>query len=90
MRTEAAERLQLEKQLELLNCDATVTKKEEHMLQEVILLEEKTNLILDNGARQLQKLFRGCRDRTIVRTLKKKMKKGKNGKRKGKSSKKKK
>lgn len=81
---EIHERTELEQLLQLHELNNYTNDKEEATLQSVLDLERKAEAILDNAAAQLQKLYRGMRDRALVKKLKKKSKKGK---KKGKKSK---
>mmetsp|Transcript_2234 Transcript_2234/g.3180 ORF Transcript_2234/g.3180 Transcript_2234/m.3180 type:complete len:302 (+) Transcript_2234:1-906(+) len=82
---EQEEKANLEKQLALQDLDDSKAKYEQALIQSVIDLESKADSILFIAAAQLQKLYRGKRDRAAVKKLKKKSKKGK--KLKGKKSK---
>ena len=55
-------------------------EKEQKMIQTVIELECEADKILFHAATQLQKLYRGIRDRSLVKLMKKKSKKGKKAK----------
>ncbi len=82
---EQDEKTSLEKEIALQDLDDSIAKDEQALIQSVIDLESKADAILFNAAAQLQKLYRGNRDRAAVKKLKKKSKKGK--KQKGKKSK---
>lgn len=82
---EQNERIRLEKLLILQDLNSNIAADEEVLIKSVIDLELEADAILFKAAAHLQKLYRGLRDRAIVKKLKKKSKKGK--KQKGKKSK---
>ena len=81
------EKEKLEQLISLQVQNDNIKAKEEALIQSVIDLESQADAILFDAATNLQKLYRGARDRAMVKVLKKKSKKGKKGK--GKKSKKK-
>jgi chromosome segregation ATPase len=76
-------RNELEEYFQRVDENNAVKKKEEEALQRVAEISRKAQELLDNGACQLQRLYRGMRDRSLVQKLKKASKKGK-GKKDGK------
>ena len=87
---EAQRRVDLERHFKLMERNRKIVEEEEALLQSVTALENKADAILFHGATQLQRLFRGLRDRALIRKKKKKSKKNGKGKGKGKSKSKKK
>ena len=90
---EAKSREELERHFKLMDRNRNIATEEEALLKKVTALENESDAILFHGATQLQRLFRGLRDRALIRKKKKKGKKGKKhgkGKGKGKSKSKKK
>ena len=73
--TEQRERERLETYFDKIDTNAEICKNEEKIIQRVYDLEIQAESILNHGALQLQKIFRGCRDRAIVAKLKQKKKK---------------
>jgi hypothetical protein len=80
---ETTERDKLEKLIALQVENDDIVAKEKAIIQSVIDLETETDNIIYKAASSLQKLYRGMRDRALVKRLKKKSRK------KGKSKKKK-
>jgi hypothetical protein len=69
-------RTELEEHFELVDKNNAAKKREEDALQLVQALKTKAQALLDNGAAQLQKLYRGKRDRALVAKMKSSRKKG--------------
>lgn len=90
MDAEAKERERLQNHFDLIDENERIRLKEEAILQRVVELEEEADRILNHGATQLQKLYRGMRDRAVVAKLKGKKSKGRKGTNKGGAKKKKK
>lgn len=70
-------RKELEEHFERVDENNVVKKREEEALQRVADISKRAQKLLDNGAIQIQKLYRGMRDRAVVQKLKKASKKGK-------------
>lgn len=70
----------LEEHFERVDANNAVKQKEEEALQRVADIMRKAQELLDTGAAQLQRLYRGMRDRALVQKMKKSKKKGKKGK----------
>ncbi len=85
---EEMERETLETYFDKIDTNAKICEKEEKLIQRVYDLELQVESILNHGALQLQKLFRGCRDRAIVAKLKERKNRKKKGKKKGATKKK--
>ena len=82
---ELEEVIKLEKYFNLIDHNTQICKEEEEILACVKRKEEEALKMLSVGAVQLQKLFRGKKDRAIVARMKsKKAKRGKSKKKKGK------
>ena len=77
IKVEQHERIELEQLLKLHELNNDVTAQEEARIQSVIDLEHKATSILEHATVQVQKLYRGMRDRAWVKKLKAKSKKGK-------------
>ncbi len=77
---EKEERQKLEQLIALHVLNDSTIEREELLIKTVLDLELEANTILFNAATQMQKLYRGVRDRVLVKSLKKKNKKGKKGK----------
>lgn len=74
-------RTELEEHFVRVDANNAAKKKEEEALERVAEISRKAQELLDAGASQLQRLFRGMRDRAIVEKMKKaSKKKGKMGK----------
>ena len=76
MDEENKERQRLQDHFDLIDENDRIRRKEEAVLRRVVELEEEAERILDNGATQLQRLFRGMQDRAIVDKMKNKKKRG--------------
>lgn len=76
MDEENKKRQRLQDHFDLIDDNDRIRRKEEAVLRRVVELEEGAERILDNGATQLQRLFRGMRDRAIVDKMKNKKKRG--------------
>lgn len=79
-------RKELEEHFQEVDKNNFEKQQEENALKAVRELEKKAMALLDNGATQMQKLYRGVRDRKLVEKMKAKSKK-KGGKKKGKGRK---
>lgn len=90
MDAEAKERERLQNHFDLIDENERIRLEEEARLRRVVELEEEADRILNHGATQLQKLYRGMRDRAVVAKLKSKKSKGRKGTNKGGAKKKKK
>lgn len=88
MDAEAKERERLQNHFDLIDENERIRLEEEALLRRVVELEEEADRILNHGATQLQKLYRGMRDRLVVGKMKNK-KKGRKGTNKGGAKKKK-
>jgi len=66
MNAEVKERQRLQDHFGLIDENERIRLEEEAMLRRVIELEEEAERILNHGATQLQRLYRGIRDRTVV------------------------
>jgi len=82
IRTESKEKNALRDQFRLLDRNAKIKEHEERLIAEVCLKEDKAMLILNTAACNLQKLYRGRRDRALSALLREK--KNRKGKKKGK------
>ena len=76
MDEENKERQRLQDHFDLIDENDRIRRQEEAVLRRVVELEEEAERILGNGATQLQRLFRGMRDRAIVDKMKNKKKRG--------------
>ena len=76
---EAKERETLQNHFDLIDENERIRLEEEATLRRVIELEQEADRILNHGATQLQKLYRGMRDRAVVAQLKSKKSKGREG-----------
>ena len=76
MDEENKKRQRLQNHFDLIDENDRIRRKEEAVLRRVVELEEGAERILGNGATQLQRLFRGMRDRAIVDKMKNKKKRG--------------
>ena len=90
MDAEAKERERLQDHFDLIDENERIRLEEEATLRRVVELEEEADRILNHGATELQKLYRGMRDRAVVAKLKSKKSKGRKGTNKGGAKKKKK
>lgn len=87
---ERDEQAKLQDHFDLIDRDRNIHETEEEILKKVKQAEEEAERMLRNGAVQIQKLFRGKRDRNIFAKIKSKKAKGSKGKKKkGKGKKKK-
>ena len=77
---EQEEHEKLKQLISLYRLNESIMEKEQKMIQTVIELECEADKILFHAATQLQKLYRGIRDRSLVKLMKKKSKKGKKAK----------
>ena len=90
MDAEAKERERLQNHFDLIDENERIRLEEEATLRRVVELEEEADRILNHGATEMQKLYRGMRDRAVVAKLKSKKSKGRKGTNKGGAKKKKK
>ncbi len=81
LRAEIEEKNYLQLRYALIQSNKDIAEKENRLLQQVMDLEAKADGIMFNAAVGVQKIFRGTRDRKIVRKIK--GKKSKKGKKKG-------
>ena len=90
MDAEAKERERLQNHFDLIDENERIRLEEEATLRRVVELEEEADRILNHGATEMQKVYRGMRDRSVVAKLKTKKSKGRKGTNKGGAKKKKK
>ena len=76
-------RIELEDHFARVNENNAKKAQEEEALQRVIDIKMKAQALLDNGAIQFQKLFRGAKERALVEKMKKASKKKKGKSKKG-------
>jgi hypothetical protein len=72
--------LVLKEHFDKIDADISRYNEEEYIISCVSKRAAFGNLIINNAATRIQKIFRGKRDREIVNKMKAKMKKGKKGK----------